>query len=365
MPSTTRFLRHYLKPRPDAVHESETTYRRGEDMLDAAVYRPAEASGQLPGWVVLHGLTARGRRHPNLVHLARSMAASGALVLVPEIPEWSRLEVAPDITVPTIRDAVLALGAIEDVAHGRTAVLGFSFGATQALVASVDPALEGRLRGVAAWGAYCDLHAAFRCAVVGEHEWDAVRYHTEPDPYGRWVMGANYLTAIAGFAEHRDVAHALHELALEAGESGVGAWDRRFDASKARHRRALPTAPKRELFDLFAPATDRAVDRDRALALARSLAEAALEKDPLLDPKPHLPRVRVRTLLAHGRYDRLVPFTSMYCLRELLPKDTVVRAETTALFAHSGGDAPKLGLIGRARETWRFLTILNGILRLA
>lgn len=363
MPSTARFLRHYLRPGRHAVLETEATYRRGEDTLEATVYRPAAADRPLPGWVVLHGLTARGRHHPNLQRFVRAMAASGAVVLVPEIPEWRRLDVAAGITVPTIRDAVLAVDGVDGVDADHTAVLGFSFGATQALIASVDPALRGKLQAVAAWGGYCDLGDAIRFAMTGEHQWQGERYREDPDPYGRWIMAANYLTAIPGHEEDDDVARALHDLAVEAGESGVSSWDPRFDASKDARRAALDGERKREIFDTFAPRTDApTTDRDRALAMARRLTRAAIDVDPLLDPKPYLSRVDVRTYLAHGRHDRLVPFTSMYCLRASLPATAVVGSGITALFAHSGGADPNLGPFGRLKETWRFLSILNGVL---
>lgn len=363
MLSTARFLRHYLRPGRDTVLEGETTYRRGDETLEATVYRPAAATGALPAWVVLHGLTARGRHHPNLQRFVRAMAASGTVVLVPEIPEWRRLEVAAGITVPTIRDAVLAVDGVDGVDPDRTAVLGFSFGATQALIASADPALRGKLQGVAAWGGYCNPGEAFRFAMTGEHQWQGVRYRGDPDPYGRWIIAANYLTAIPGHEGDDDVARALHDLALEAGESGIGSWDPRFDGSKARLRAALHGGRKQELFDTFAPRTDvPPPDRDRALAMARRLTRAAMDVDPLLDPGPYLSRVGVRTYLAHGRHDRLVPFTSMYCLRASLPATAVVGSGLTALFAHSGGADPALGLAGRLKETWRFLAILNGVL---
>jgi len=360
MASTIRFLRQYLRPTASAVREEDVSLERGDRRLEATVYRPP--GGPRPGWVVLHGLTARGRDHPNLQRFARALAASGAVVFIPDIPEWRRLDVAPEITVDTIRASVLALDAMDGVVAGRTGVLGFSFGATQALVASVDPALDGHLGGVAAWGGYCDVRALFRFGILGEHQWQGHHYHVEPDPYGRWVMGGNYLTRLPGHETHHATARALHALAIEAGESGLQAWDARFDASKARLREPLP-ADERALFDLFAAPTGApAPDRDQVVALADALADAALEADPGLDPTAQLGRVRARTLLAHGHDDRLVPFTAMYCLRDRLPDAAVVRAGITRLFSHSGGAA--VSGLSVVREGGRFLQLLNGILKL-
>lgn len=360
MPSTLRFLRQYLRPAGQAVREEDVSLDRGDRRMEATVYRPR--GGPRPGWVVLHGLTARGRDHPNLIRFARALAASGTVVFIPDIPEWRRLEVAPQVTVETIRAAVLALDALRGVVPGRTGVLGFSFGATQALIASVDPQLEGHLRGVAAWGGYCDVHALFRFGILGEHEWNGRPYHVDPDPYGRWVMGGNYLTGVPGHEGDADAARALHALAIEAGESGFPSWDARFDAAKDRLRAGLP-AGQRAVFDLFAARTDAPPpDRARVVNLAEALATAALKADPGLDPTPYLPNVHVRTLLAHGHDDRLVPFTSMFCLRQQIPDRAIVRASITSLFSHSGGAAvtgPRI-----VTEGTRFLRLLDGILKL-
>jgi pimeloyl-ACP methyl ester carboxylesterase len=360
MASTLRFLRQYFRPAEGTVHHEDVSLDRGDRNLEATVYRPR--GGPRPGWVVLHGLTARGRDHPNLIRFARALAASGTVVFIPDIPEWRRLEVAPQVTVETIRASVLALDAMPGVVQGRTGVLGFSFGATQALIASVDPELEGHLRGVAAWGGYCDVRALFRFGILGDHEWEGRPYHVDPDPYGRWVMGGNYLTGVPGHEGDIDAARALHVLAIEAGESGLPSWDARFDASKDRLRDSLP-ADQRAVFDLFAARTDAPPpDRDRVSSLADALATAALTADPGLDPTPHLSRVKVRTLLAHGHDDRLVPFTSMFCLRDQIPDRAIVRASITSLFSHSGGAAVSGPAI--VTEGVRFLRLLDGILKL-
>ncbi|HEY8468710.1 MAG TPA: hypothetical protein VIL18_03660 [Longimicrobiales bacterium] len=364
MASTIRFLRQYLRPRPRAVEEIEITYRRGEEQLPATLYRPVHWREPLPAWIVLHGLAYRGRRHPSLERFARAVAASGALVLVPDIPEWRRLRVAPALTAETIHAAIHVLRARPDAAEGRTGVLGFSFGATQALVAATDPALEGAVRGVAAWGGYCDLFNLFRFGIAGEYELDGVVRYSEPDPYGRWIMGANYVTRVPGFGGYGALAKALEELAREAGRRGVSAWDPAYDPLKARLRAGLP-APQREIFDLFAAPAGRPVPHpERARELAMELAAAALRADPLLDPAPFLPRVPYRTLLAHGKEDRLVPYTETLRLARAIPAQRCVACTITALFAHSGGAERGLGPHGRAREAARFLGLLRRILKL-
>ena len=364
MPSTIRFLRQYLRPSEDATVATETVYTRGDEELPATVFRPARGPSRLPGWVVLHGLTRPGRAHPSLQRFASAVASSGNIVLVPEIPEWRDLRVAPAVAIGTIRQAVRALQERTDVRHEHVGLFGFSFGATQALIAAADEETSRLLAGVAAWGGYSDLRRLFRFGLTGEHEIDGVTYQTEPDPYGPWIMAGNYLARVPGYEGAEDVAIALHDLALEAGELRMYAWDPIFDASKRRLREGL-TRDGRELFDMIAPATTAPrADHDRVLALAEALARTALEADPLLDPQPYLQHVRVPILFSHGRDDRLIPFTETIRLSRAVPDHLVRSTMITALFQHSGGTQSGLGRLGVAREGARFALLLRRVLSL-
>src|SRR5690554_6285655 len=100
MMRSASFLREYLRPATGALDIRDLSVRRAGEEHPATLYRPARARGPLPAWVVLHGLTYSGRTHPSLVRFARAVAASGATVLVPDVPEWRSLRVAPAATAP-------------------------------------------------------------------------------------------------------------------------------------------------------------------------------------------------------------------------------------------------------------------------
>ena len=363
MPSTVRFLRQYLRPARDGVRAVETTYLRRGVELPATLFRPRD-DRRLPGWIVLHGLTMTGRQHPALVRFVRSIAAGGNAVLVPEIPEWRELHVAPELAGETIRAAVASLHDHPGVDPERVGLFGFSFGATQALVAVAEPGVQALLRGIVAWGGFHDVHRLFTFGLTGEHALDGVEYRVKPDPYGAWVMMGNYLTAIPGYEEFGAVAAALHELAREAGRRGFHAWDPVYDASKVRLREGLRPA-ERELFDAVAPPAADAVDDSPAKrSLALDLADAALRVDPLLDPQPHLHRLGVTTLVAHGHDDRLVPFSESIRLARSVPPGHLESCTITHLFAHSGGTDRSLGPLRLVRESARFVHVLHRILHL-
>ncbi|MFO7893271.1 MAG: hypothetical protein R6U63_06045 [Longimicrobiales bacterium] len=363
MPSTVRFLRQFLFRRESAVVREETTYRRGGRELPATLYHPGGST--LPGWVALHGLTHRGRAHESLEAIARALAASGAAVLVPDIPEWRALHVAPETAVETIQAAVLDLDGRPFTAPGRTGVIGFSFGGTHALVAATEPALEGHLAAVTSWGGYADLRRTLRFAFLGDHELDGEAHHLDPDPYGRWIFAGNYLT---GIPEHRGdgaLAAALLRLAREVGRRKLMAWEPATNPLKEEARSSLD-GRQQEFFDLIAPPTDASrtpVERARLDTLADRLAQAALEQDPVLDPAPYLARVPVPVFLAHGRDDRLMPWTELIRLRRALPAARIRHAVVTGLFAHSFRER-RLPTPSMVMEAARFVRAIHRMVHL-
>lgn len=340
MPSTARFFRQFLRPAEGVVVTEEAEYRRGDETLPATLYRPASVQEPLPGWMALHGLTYHGRQHPSLQRLAAAIAASGAVVLVPDLPEWRSLLVRPATTVQTIKAAVLQLDGLPITSPGRIGALGFSFGATQALVASTDPALRGHLAGVAAWGGYADIRRTTRFAFTGKHELDGVEHPLPPDPYGRWILAGNYLTLLPEHREHPRVAEALLRLAREAGRRGVMSWDPATDPLKEEAASELDPE-ERKTFDLIAPPASRVptpAERLQSEQLADRIADAAVTAEPLLDPSSHLGRVSVPVFLAHGRGDRLIPWTEMVRLERALAPAVLDSSGVTPLFSHSFGE---------------------------
>ena len=294
-----------------------------------------------------------GRFHPQLARFAGALAASGTAVLVPEIPEWQDLRLVPGVTLPTVRAAVQALDARPEVGPKRYGLVGFSFGAPQAVIASSHPSVADRIAVTMTFGGYCDLVRTLRCQLTGLHEWRGVTHRIDPDPYGRWVLASNYLTAVAGREDAHDVAAALRSLALSSTERRIPAWDPSHGPLREALRASLPSC-RRELFDLFAPPNGTTLFADdRSEAMAIDLAEACRRSEPLLDPAPALRGATVPVHLFHGRGDRLVPYTESLRLRDSLPAGLPARITVTGLFAHSADNRPS-AVSDRIREGWGF-----------
>jgi len=311
--------------------------------------------------VVFHGVTRPGRSHASLVRFARALAASGSAVLLPEIREWVELELAPERTVPVTRSCVTFL-AREVATTERPGLVGFSFGAPQAVRTAAHPSLQGRVGGVVGFGSYFDLERTFRFQLTGRHEWEGRRWTLDPDPYGRWIIGANYLTEVPDHSDAGDVARALWSLAAEAGDRQVPADDPVLQASVERVREEI--APRRRpLFDLFAPPEGQTPDPGALRELAHDVARAAARVSPELDVRPWLDRVPCPVELVHGRGDRLIPFTETLRLAAAFPPRAPLNVAITGLFAHSG-EAPVRAGLRAVREGWRFFRALRRVIRL-
>ena len=53
------------------------------------------------------------------------------------------------------------------------------------------------------------LERTLACMLTGDHEWDEQTYQLEPDPYGRWVVGGNYVTRVPEYARFQALEGAL------------------------------------------------------------------------------------------------------------------------------------------------------------
>lgn len=358
-----RYSRAWAKG-TDAVQEVETTYTKDGEEIPGTLFTPlnAEASRGLPGWVVLHGVTVPGRKHASLVRFARALAATQAVVFTPEIPAWTALRLDPALTVPTIEAAVLALAKRPEADPTRTGLLGFSFGSPQALAASTQPSLRGVLKAVVGFGGYCDLGRTLRYLFTGLHEWEGRERHSRPDPYGRWIVGANFLRHVEGFESASTLTDTLHTLASKAGLRQIASWDPSYDGYKAELRASLPKN-MRGTFDLFAPPAAVTPNVEQATALAGQLYRAVQRVSPELEPANWVGEVIRPVHLIHGRDDPLIPFTETRRLASLL-RATQPRGDVfdtvTPLFAHSS-EHDGMGVFSRA---WERVTLARALARI-
>jgi dienelactone hydrolase len=355
-PASARFLAAYVRGGRGDFTLTETRLEVAGESRETSLYLPSgRAAG--PAWVVLHGLTVPGRHHAGMTRFVRSLAASGAAVLVPDVPSWRDLRLDLAAARETLVAGAHFMASHPRVEPHRIGAVGFSFGATQTLATAGGPHLHDELAGIVAFGGYCDPARMLRALFTGEHEWQGVRGRIDPDPYGRWIVMGSYLTLIPGFEHMAVLQETVRELALESGRNGAQAWLPVYDPIKRVMRERL-TAEEREIWDLLVPQTDAPPpDHGTVAAIADRFAAAAPEREPDMDPRPHLPGLRARVVLSHGRADRLIPYTETLRLAAAMPTEARATTNVTGLFAHSTHSA--LHPIAWMRESMGFVQLLN------
>jgi hypothetical protein len=193
--------------------------------------------------------------------------------------------------------------------------------------------------------------------LVGEHEWAGRLERYTPDPYGRWILGANLLPLLEdsayGSAQEREIAaRALHRLAHTAGRNGALARTPVYDDLVAALRQTMPLGALGG-WDLLAPSSRNLVPSLPAgRALASALAEAGLRRYPAFEPIDRMRNLRLPVVLLHGRMDTLVPFTETLRLAAgggAAPSSAVRRGHhPTAGPRQAAGGAPALARARRA-----------------
>jgi len=339
----------------------------------AGVLVEPKRPGPFPGWVVLHGMTRRGPRHPELLRFVRSIASTGARVLVPEIEEWVALDFAPENAANVARAAVCWLHDSPGTIEGGVHLMGFSFGAPHAVRLALSDEVEGKLRAVVGWGGYENIEHVLWFAFTGEHEYAGRQFREIPDPYARWVIGINCLALAGEFRDRGSLIAGLRILATEAGDRQIGASHPHCVALRETLSSSLSTSD-RELFDLFAPPPGVHPDPAEARRLVDALVPAVRQASPLLDPFGSMRSegsksrgnyiTQIPILILHGRSDRMLPFTESLRLHETLagasPNLTV---RVLGQFGHSAR-GPRSNALGRLKEGLDFLDAIQSVLSL-
>ncbi len=367
--STARFLWRFSRPAQDVDHEREILVETSAGQRSATVFAPDGWPSRRPGWILLHGVTVPGRHHDALRRMARALAAAGHYAIAPEVDAWRHLRVDPGEAGPAVGAGVAGLAAATPANLDRVGVIGFSVAGRWAMsVAAADPE---RVRAVGAMGGYWDIERTLAAMISGEHDWSGERYLYDPDPYGRWIMGANLLPLLEGdafgrAADRQAAAAALHQLAWTAGQNGAMARSPVYDPLNITLRESIPQACHRT-WDLLAPLSFQpARTGDDARELASAMAAAAIRRYPLLASTDGLASLSQPVVLLHGRADRLIPFTESLRLAANLPPACLRRVTITRLFGHTRAREarPPRAPMARVRETRNFVATIGALLEL-
>ena len=337
-----------LDTRP--VSDREVSVPTPHGSMRARVYTPAGASRGAT--LLTSGLHVAGIDEPRLTRLARDLAASGLVVVTPDIPQLSRFEISPAITDGIERAAVWLATESGLAADQHVGLMGISFSGGLSIVAAGRPTLKDRAKYVFSFGGHADLPRVLRYLCTG----------IEPMPSGRVPLRAE-----AAPQGERAVDQPFVRPPHDYGVAVIllAAADRLVPAPQV--------APLRDAIRRYlqASALDTNVDKDQAARefdalkqVAKTLREPSATllryvnerdvvhlgarllpvigshaSDPALSesrsPKPAAP-----VFLLHGIDDNVIPsIESEYLADDLRPK-VPVRLLLSGLISHAEADRP-------------------------
>ncbi|HEV8675797.1 MAG TPA: hypothetical protein VGX21_17305 [Methylomirabilota bacterium] len=299
--------------------------------LIADLYHPRRVRGAL---LLVHGLSPAGRRHPDLVRLARLLARHGQRVLVPDFTGLQTFRLSGR-EVDEIAGALRALRAL----GGPVGIAGFSFGAGPALLAAATAA-DLRLAG--SFGGYADLRHVIGFITTGVHEYAGHRYAQPQEEYNRWKL----LALLAGFVEDAADRARLQAIAERRLADPGGATEALEATLGGEGRRVL---------DLILNRRPEAVG-----PLVAGLPAGARQALDRLSPATVVAGLSGRLLIAHGAEDSSIPFTESLWLAERAGGRA--RAVIFRSFHHTGPEPLWQSLTERLLDGWRLLGLADALL---
>ncbi len=153
--------------------------------IPARLYVPRSVTSA-PGIVVVHGMHDLGINEPRLVNFARSLAATGFLVMTPQVPGIADYRVQAE-SADLIGTAAQSFA--QQLQVPKVGVLALSFSGGLALVAASDPRYSQSIAWIATVGAHYDLAHVLRFFATGEAiRPDGSVEHLAPHEYGPLIV---------------------------------------------------------------------------------------------------------------------------------------------------------------------------------
>jgi fermentation-respiration switch protein FrsA (DUF1100 family) len=295
------------------VEARDTSFEFHGAPVPARIYLPLGA-GPVPGIVVVHGMHYAGIDGPRLVAFARSLAASGFVVMTPQVPGIAdyRVEVESADLIGTA-----AQSFARQLQAPRVGVLALSFSGGLALLAASDPRYSASIAWMATVGAYYDLAHVLRFfATGGGVRPDGSVEQLRPHEYGPLIVV--YDEPQDFFSPH-DVQAAREAIRLLlSGKDG---------ASKELAKTLTPGGQE---------TMQRIYHKQRENFVPALLAEVDKRREQLAAASPagHLQPLRMPVLLLHGSDDTVIPPTELLWLQREIPQSQVLDALVSPAITH-------------------------------
>lgn len=328
--------------------EVRVTFPGRQRMMEAHLYVPA-GGGRRAGVVLVHGVVETGKDDPRMVWVARLLARSGFVVLVPDFLGFKSLRLRTT-DIGEMVDAALYLRSLRDrILPDRIGMIGFSYGAGPMLIAADDPLIEKHLQFAVSFGGYYDLVQVIKFVTTGYYQYREERGYSQPSDYTRWIFLRYNLDLLQNPADRAILARVSEERGWGSSQQGP---DR------------LPglTPEGQSVYRLL-------VNRDPELVegLIRQLAPSIRRMIDQLSPSRQLHRLAAYSIIVHSNPDPFIPHTESLALAEVLGRKGKVRLEILRLFRHVQPELPDTDFPNIVKvylpEGWKIYWLIFDLLR--
>jgi len=295
------------------VNEKPTTIPTDAGSVAARLYLPRNRANA-PGMVIVHGVHHLGIEEPRLVAFARALAASGIVVLTPELRSIADYHV-DEQSIAVIGAAAHSLR--QRLGRTNVGVMGLSFSGGLALLAAVDPRFSSDIGFVVSIGGHDDLARVCRFFATNQIERPDGSVSKMPaHEYGALVVIYSH---VEDFFAPADVAGAREALRQQLYENG--------EAARARARELTPDGQGK-----IALLLDHHQEQIAPELLRRIAAhEAEMGR---VSPHGKLAAIHVPVLLLHGSADSVIPPSETMWLEKEIPHQFLDASLITPLITH-------------------------------
>lgn len=254
--------------------------------------------------LLVPGAAATGKDDPRLIRFARGLADHGFLVLVPDLPGPKALRVGSEDVTGIVQSAV----HLATLQHGRgpLGIAAISYAVGPAVLATLDPALRGKVNFLVGIGGYYDATDIITFFTTGywregpNQPWQK----GQPNAYGKWVFVLANAPRLDDFAD-RERLGTIARAKLRNLDADIRPLETALGPEGRAVMALLDNRDPARVPDLIATLPPRVQNEIAALDLAG--------KD--------LSSLGAEAILIHGRDDRIIPYTESVALARAIGPD--------------------------------------------
>ncbi len=294
----------------------EPLYQRGvfqaEDgrLIEMDLYTPDDDKTH-PAVALFFGVIPASRDDPRIVGLAKGLARSGIVVLIP----WSEVMLSerrmePE-AVEIVASAYLFLEEMEGVDKERIGLAGFCVGASFAALAAQDERIRDRVAYANLFGAFYDVRDVMVSVTSRTREYEGAIEPWQPRDDTQEVFTRHLIEALPDAREQE----VLRRVFLDGETAPANLPDSLSEYGRVAYRLLS------------------GVDRDEAEELLRQLPESFMEELAAISPSTRIDRLKAPVLLMHDREDTAIPAVESKRMAESLAGGDVYYTEFS-IFQH-------------------------------